>query len=91
MTGIGFFRIRWDEETGALEREGTSTAKGSKVVAHSDKLVAVKIAGSHYYGGQGQRFNYSPAKFAVYEIVREDGDGWLLVRKAELSWPVRGA
>lgn len=88
MTAIGEYRVRFDEETGELEREGTATAPGSRVVAHGRALLAVKLGGQHVYGGQGRPFSYSPARFEVYDIVREDGDGWLIVRP-RLAWPVR--
>lgn len=89
MTGIGQFRIRWDEETGELERDGTITPKGSKVMAHDDAHVAVKIAGSHVHSGQGRPFIYRGARFELYPIICEDDDGWILVREASLKWPVR--
>lgn len=85
---IGCYLVRYDEASGALERQGTATPRGAKVVSHRDGLLAVKIPGSRYYGGQGAPFLYASAKWEVYEEVREEGDGWLLVR-ARLSWPVR--
>lgn len=85
---IGDYRLRFDEETGELERQGTQTPKGSRVVAHDDGVIVVKLTGSKTYSGQGRPFVYSPASFELYDIVREDGDGWLIARE-RLSWAVR--
>lgn len=94
MTGIGQYVVRYDEETGELDRAGVVTPKGSKIVAHTNhhragSLLVAKIAGSHYYGGQGQPQNYAPARFELYYVIREEGDGWMLVEPIA-DWPVRG-
>lgn len=92
MTGIGQFLIRWDEETSELHRAGTYTPPGSRVVAHGSaggmQYVACKIAGHHYYSGQGRPQAYAPAEFVVYEVIREERDGYLLCAPV-LDWPVR--
>lgn len=88
MTGIGQYRIRYDEETLELDRSGTTTPRGSRVLAHRGDYMAVKIPGQHYYGGQGQPQNYAGARFEVYRVVREDGDGWMIVEPV-IDFPVR--
>lgn len=89
MTRIGQHRIRYDEETGELEREGTYTPKGTRIVAGDGDILVAKIAGTHVYGGQGRPQGYSGAHFQVYFIEREEDDGWLLVDVTRIRWPVR--
>jgi hypothetical protein len=96
-------RLRYDEEDGTLEIEGTYTPKGARVVMHSDGLIAAKIPGYHFYGGQGRSQNYAPAEFVIYEQIYSDqqrdvleltrpggieADGWIAVRK-RISFAVR--
>lgn len=84
-------RLRYLDDPPTLERQGTDTPKGSRVVADGGGLIVAKVAGSHYYGGQGRPQNYHGAKFVVYEQVEaEDADGWILAVE-RVSWPVVGA
>lgn len=87
MTSIGQYRLRYDDETGEVELEGTARPPGVRVVAHRGSLIAAKHPGTHVYGGQGRPFTYRGGRFEVYEVIREDGEGWLLVQPV-ISWPV---
>lgn len=77
-----------DEETMQADRPGIETPRGTKVVAHGDGQLVLKVPGHHYYGGLGRPQLYAGAEFMLYTDVREVGDG-LLEGRVSLRWPVR--
>lgn len=87
MTAIGQYEITVDDSADppfAHFHEQVGSPR-YEVVGWKDDLIAVKVPGRHYHGGQGQPQNYSPAQWKVYRVVKEHGDGRLIVEEV-LSW-----